>query len=190
MIKNIEWINYSDCLSETSSKIDLDQIEKCFEIISSAQNTDKTIFTCGNGGSASTASHYVTDWTKMAKEKKSSILKSFCLNDNIGLITAYANDIDYESIFEKQIEIYGNSGDILIVVSGSGNSSNIVNALHAARKRDMKSIAIVGYDGGKAAKICDCLVHIPSFDMQICEDIHLMLGHFIMKRLTDEMVVE
>ena len=189
MIKNIEWINYSDCLRETSSKIDLDQIEKCFEIISSAQNTDKTIFTCGNGGSASTASHYVTDWTKMAK-KKIFYIKELFLNDNIGLITAYANDIDYESIFEKQIEIYGNPGDILIVVSGSGNSRNIVNALHAARKRDMKSIAIVGYDGGKAAQICDCLVHIPSFDMQICEDIHLMLGHFIMKRLTNEMVVE
>ena len=139
----------------------------------------------GNGGSAHNASHFITDWAKMSNTEKSIKLKGMCLNDNIGMITAYANDINFEDIFTGQLKIYLQKDDLVIVVSGSGNSQNIINALDYANNNNATTLAFLGYDGGKAISIAQNHILVPSFDMQICEDIHLKIGHIIMKFLCD-----
>ena len=119
----------------------------------------------------------------MFYEQHGKQLKAFCLCDNVNFLTAYANDICFEQIFAKGLMAYGSHSDILISVSGSGNSQNVVNALHTAKDLGIKTISIVGYDGGAVKKLTDLCIHVPSFDMQLCEDLHLSFGHWIMKWL-------
>jgi D-sedoheptulose 7-phosphate isomerase len=109
--------------------------------------------------------------------------RGLSLVDNIGLVTAYANDISYEEIFSGQLSAIMDEGDLVIGISGSGNSKNVINAIHYANSNGGNSLAFVGYDGGELKKISKNSVLVPSFDMQLCEDIHLMLGHIIMKKL-------
>ena len=149
-------------------------------------NCPNKILICGNGGSASTASHYVTDWVKMSLVLREKKLNAICLSDNIGMLTAYANDVNYDDVYSKQVESYGDRGDLLIVVSGSGNSKNILKAVQKAKKLQMRTIAVVGYDGGQVLGNVDEYFHVPSFDMQICEDVHLMFGHMVMKALVED----
>ena len=143
------------------------------------------MFTCGNGGSASTASHYVTDWGKMRFVNKELKFKSLCLSDNIGMLTAYGNDISYNNIFDYSLSNYGSEGDVLVAVSGSGNSENVVNAVKKAKELGIITICVVGYDGGALSDICDHVIHFEVNDMQICEDLHLSFGHVVMKALCE-----
>ena len=160
-----------------------EEIFKAISVIKNAIEESKTIFTCGNGGSALTASHYVTDWTKMAWVNKKYQFKALCLNDNIGMLTAYANDLSYEDIFRETLRSYASKDDVLIAVSGSGNSSNVLNAVNAAKDIGLTSIGIVGFDGGQLKNIVDICVHFNVNDMQISEDLHLSFGHIVMKEL-------
>jgi len=132
------------------------------------------IFICGNGGSSTTASHMVNDFIKMCG------LNATCLSDSVSTLMAYANDECYENIFKRQLEILAKKGDTLIVLSGSGNSKNIINALEYANSIEMKTIAFVGMDGGVVKKHYnpDALVHIET-DMQHSEDVHMILGHLL-----------
>jgi len=164
-------------------QIDFARLDQCVSQICAYANSQSKIMICGNGGSASTASHYVTDWVKMCYMLGGQKLNAICLSDNIGMLTAYANDISYDDVYSKQVESYGNEGDLLVVVSGSGNSKNIIKAVHVAKNNNIKTLGIVGYDGGEIIKITDNCLHIPSFDMQICEDLHLVFGHIVMKNL-------
>ena len=170
-------------LKKTLEKVDDMEINKAVLLISSYIGLDEKILVCGNGGSAMTASHFVTDWLKMPMTKKDRNLNIISLCDNAGVLTAYANDMGYEDVFSEQVRAYGRRGDLLLLVSGSGNSANLIKASQMARKMDIKTLAVVGYDGGKLKKICDHYVHVPSFDMQICEDIHLIFGHIVMRHL-------
>lgn len=174
---------YFKDLNDTLSSIDLNSIENAINIIKDKVEDNKKIITCGNGGSAYAASHYITDWNKSYNLKTGKKFKGLSLCDNYGLVTAYANDTSYENVFSGQLENIGEVGDLLIVVSGSGNSKNIINALKTAKKLSIKTLSVIGYDGGECINISDYFVHIPSFDMQICEDAHLILGHIIMKAL-------
>jgi D-sedoheptulose 7-phosphate isomerase len=141
------------------------------------------VFTCGNGGSAHTASHYITDWVKMAETNSNLKFEGFSLCDNQGAITAFANDSNYDEIFAGQLKSYLNESDLVIGVSGSGNSKNVVKAIEYGNKINANTLAIVGFDGGEIIKIAKCSFHVPCFDMQICEDIHLKFGHIVMKRI-------
>ena len=143
----------------------------------------KKIITCGNGGSASTASHYITDWNKMVNLATGKKFRGVSLCDNVGLITAYGNDLTYADVFAGQIDALMDEGDLLVAVSGSGNSPNVLNAVKAARRAGGNVLGVVGYDGGNLMPICDHSVWVPSFDMQLCEDVHLMFGHMVMKTL-------
>ena len=172
-------------LSDSIKKIPFERIDTAVEIIRDAVEKQKWVFTCGNGGSASTASHYITDWGKMRLVNKGLNFKALCLSDNIGMLTAYANDISFEDIFNYPLSNYASEGDILIAVSGSGNSQNVVNAVKRAKDLGLTTICVVGYDGGKLAQICDHVVHFQIDDMQICEDLHLSFGHIVMKALCD-----
>jgi len=165
------------------SKLDLEDFDQAIEIISSVYKSGKKIITCGNGGSANTASHYITDWNKMVPLATGEKFRGVSLCDPIGLITAYANDISYEDVFSGQIDGLMDEGDLLIAISGSGNSLNVINAIEAARRAKGVVLGVVGYDGGKILPMCDHSVWIKSFDMQLCEDMHLMFGHMVSKSL-------
>jgi D-sedoheptulose 7-phosphate isomerase len=183
MEKTIMIDDYIRNLHSTFLKIDHDAILKLFDEIDQRIDTSKCIFTAGNGGSAFTASHYITDWNKMLKLSKGNNLRGISLADNIGIITAFGNDEGYEKIFSGQLSALGQSGDLLIVISGSGNSKNIVHLLQTAKEMNVDTFGILGYDGGEVKALTDNHIHIPSFDMQICEDIHLSIGHMVMKHL-------
>lgn len=174
---------YFESLTKVLNKIDPASIDSLIGAILATATSNAMIFTCGNGGSASTASHYITDWTKMYNLATGNKFRGLSLCDNQGLITAYANDLSYDQIFSGQLQSLGNEGDLLITVSGSGNSKNIISALKCASDNSITTVAIVGYDGGECTKYADLVVHVPSFDMQICEDIHLMIGHIVMKKI-------
>lgn len=176
---------YTDSLKEAIDSCDAKQWNIAINIISEAYKNGRNIFTCGNGGSASTASHYIVDWNKMTLHYNHKALKGICLCDNIGTLTAYANDYDYSKIFSEQLKFYANKSDVLIIVSGSGNSDNILNALRQAKELQLTTIAVVGFDGGRASKLADYCVHVPKNDMQIVEDLHLSFGHMVMKHLCE-----
>ena len=107
-----------------------------------------------------------------------------CFSDNIGVLTAYANDLAYENIFDEQLASYANSGDLLIAISGSGNSKNILKAVEKAKEIGVSTIGVTGFDGGRLHSEVDLGINFPVFDMQLCEDLHLSFGHFIMKELS------
>jgi D-sedoheptulose 7-phosphate isomerase len=175
--------NYFRAHQELSTKIDFNQIDFAIQLIKSKYKSGSKIITCGNGGSAYTASHYITDWNKMVNLATGERFKGISLCDNIGLITAYANDLAYEEIFSGQLKSIMDKNDLLITVSGSGNSPNVIKAIEYANSIGADTLAIVGYDGGKAMQLSKYSVWVPSFDMQLCEDIHLMFGHLVMKEL-------
>jgi D-sedoheptulose 7-phosphate isomerase len=171
------------------NKIDIQSVENIIDLIKKAQTEGKKIFTCGNGGSASTASHMITDWNKMTTIATGEKVYGFALTDNIGLITAYANDTDYDNIFKGQLQSVMDEGDYLIAISGSGNSKNVINAVEYANSINATTIGIVGFDGGNLIKKARHSILVPSFDMQVCEDIHLMICHMIMKNLCNAEII-
>ena len=174
---------YFSKITGVFKSLDTGAIDNAVALIEETISKDKCIFTCGNGGSAYAASHYITDWNKMYTLNTRRRFKGISLCDNIGSVTAYANDIDYDHVFSGQLRSLGSAGDLLIVVSGSGNSKNLIEAIKVANELGIRTLALVGYDGGECKKLAESVVHVPSYDMQFCEDIHLMIGHIIMKRL-------
>jgi D-sedoheptulose 7-phosphate isomerase len=177
--------NYILSLNSVLAKVDKEQIKKAISLVKDSFSKEKKIITCGNGGSAYNASHYITDWNKMTNITKKKNFFGFSLCDNVGLITAYSNDIGYDHIFKGQLECILQEDDLLICISGSGNSKNVLNAAEYANSKGATTLAIVGYDGGELINKCKHSVHVPSFDMQICEDVHLIIGHMITKELAD-----
>ncbi len=163
--------------------LDCLEFQKGIDLIKEKFELGKKIITCGNGGSASTASHYITDWNKMINLATGKKFRGISLCDNIGIITAYANDMSYEGIFTGQLKAILDESDLVIGISGSGNSPNVLNAVEFANANGADTLAIVGYDGGKLKKIAKQSVWVPSFDMQLCEDVHLIFGHMVMKAL-------
>ncbi len=170
--------------------LNLDEVISAINLIKNKIKNSNSIFTMGNGGSAHNASHFITDWNKMVHLNTGKKVKGYCLNDNIGMITAYSNDIKFDDIFIEQLKNLLEKDDLVLVVSGSGKSKNILNALNYANNCNADTLAFLGYDGGDAIKIAKKSILVSSFDMQICEDIHLQIGHIIMKCLCDFEVIE
>jgi len=177
---------YFDKHIEIYSKLDFGAFELGVDLIWKTFINKGKIFTCGNGGSALTASHYVTDWNKAITEVASIPFQGISLVDNIGLVTAFANDVSYAEIFTSQLKSLLGKKDLVIAISGSGNSPNVINALDYANMIGADTLAIVGYDGGELKKVAKHSIWIPSFDMQVCEDIQLMFGHAVVKKLTQK----
>lgn len=175
--------NYLIAHSRLASELNTDTFQHGIDMIKAAFDSGKKILTCGNGGSASTASHYITDWNKMVNLTTGKKFRGVCLCDNMGLITAYGNDLSYAEVFSGQVDAMMDEGDLLVAVSGSGNSLNLLKAVEAARRASGNVLGIVGYDGGKLMPMCDHSVWVQSFDMQLCEDLHLMFGHMVVKAL-------
>lgn len=175
--------NYLRAHADLLQRMDQAAVGEAIDLVYEKFQSGKKIITCGNGGSAATASHYITDWNKMINLATNKKFYGSCLNDNIGLITAYANDISYDEIFSGQLKSILDEGDLLVAISGSGNSKNILKAVEYANIVGASTLGIAGYDGGKLKRIASHCVWIPSFDMQLCEDFHLMFGHMVMKSL-------
>lgn len=162
------------------NSLDLNSVNQVMNVLEDARLHGKRIFICGNGGSAATASHYCCDFNKGVSENQNDKYNFECLNDNIPTLMAVANDIGYEEVFRFPLKNKMKSGDILIGISGSGNSKNVVNAMEYAKSIGGTTIAIVGYSGGKMKKMADYNIHVNINDMQISEDIHMMLDHMMM----------
>lgn len=174
---------YMKTLSDAALSAPTSSIDAALDVLKQGLERNSKIFTCGNGGSALTASHFVTDWAKMRWINKGKKFNAICLSDNIGMLTAYANDVSYADVFSEPLKNYGTIDDILVVVSGSGNSENVVKALETAKSLGIKTIGLSGYSGGKVKELSDISIHYPIHDMQIVEDLHLSFGHIVMKQL-------
>jgi len=174
---------YINNLKTTLENINQKEIDSLFNIISKKINKDKNIFIFGNGGSATTAQHFVTDWNKMYLVKKNKKIRASCLNENIGIITAYANDLSYDKIFSKQLESLMRKDDLAIAISTSGKSKNIINAYKTTKKLKGNFFILTSQNGGFFKNFKKNIIKIPTLDTQICEDLHLVIGHTIMRRL-------
>ena len=175
--------NYLSAHAALAGKLDIAAFQAGIDLIKTTYEAGKKIVTCGNGGSASTASHYITDWNKMVNLATGNKFRGVSLCDNIGLITAYGNDLSYDEIFSGQAKAILDEGDLLVAISGSGNSTNVIKAVEYANSIGAVTLAIVGYDGGKLMPLAQHSVWVPSMDMQLCEDVHFMFGHLVMKSL-------
>ena len=143
----------------------------------------RQVFFCGNGGSAGNAIHLANDFLYGIAKRTGAGLRVNALSANAAVITCLANDVGYDSIFSEQLAVQGTRDDLLIVLSGSGNSPNIVAALEQAKTMGIKSYAILGYSGGRCKELADVAIHFPVDDMQISEDLQLVVGHMLMQWL-------
>jgi D-sedoheptulose 7-phosphate isomerase len=174
---------YLDAHRALAGKLDLQAFEAGVALIRATFEAGRQIITCGNGGSAYAASHFITDWNKMVTLATGKKFRGISLCDNLGMVTAFANDTSFEEIFVGQLRAILEPGDLVIAVSGSGNSPNVIKAIEYANDARARTLALVGYDGGRLKQIAAQTVWVPSFDMQLCEDVHLMFGHVVMKAL-------
>ena len=172
--------NYTKRINMAFSKIDQSSIDKVLSVLNQSFESGARIWIAGNGGSAATASHFATDLSR-CKNSKYETIKGISLCDNSGLITAISNDFGYEYIFSRQLSNLATSGDLLIVLSASGNSKNILEVLGWAKNNQVKTIALTGFDGGEANKIADISIHIPTEigDYGVAEDTHSIICHFL-----------
>ena len=175
--------NYLAAHARLAEQADLSGLEAGVELVRRKFEDGHKVVTCGNGGSAYTASHYICDWTKMGNLATGGKYRGFSLCDNIGLVTAFANDMSYDEVFAGQLKSMLDGGDLLVAVSGSGNSPNVLRAVEYANSVGADTLAVVGYDGGRLKSLAKHSVWVRSFDMQLCEDVHLMFGHMVMKAL-------
>jgi D-sedoheptulose 7-phosphate isomerase len=153
------------------------------DAIVSALKNEKSIYIFGNGGSSATASHFVVDWKKGTGMTLGVSAPVYCLTDNVPLLTAFANDVNYESVFAEIMSISAKKGDIAFAISGSGNSENVIKGLQKAKEIGCFLIGLTGFDGGEVGKIVDINCHVPSFNMQIVEDIHSTFGHSVLQSI-------
>jgi len=174
--------SYSKILHESLINIDDASMKACFDILLEGINNGVNLLSCGNGGSSSIAEHLVCDFIKQASSGSTIKPKVIPLLTT-PVITAIANDISYDEIFSFQVERYATSDDILISVSSSGDSQNIINAINTAKNLGVKTISFVGFDGGRAAQISDIALHIKADNYGIVEDAHHALMHIFSQYL-------
>jgi D-sedoheptulose 7-phosphate isomerase len=176
-------IDYKNTLAEALKNLSLEEVAIVIELLRQIKMNKKNIFVIGNGGSALTASHLASDLNKGASYNKQERFRVTCLCDNIATIMAYANDVDYTQIFVEQLKNFLQPKDMVIGISGSGNSVNVINAFEYANSIGASTVALVGFDGGKLKQIAQYTIHIPINDMQISEDLHLVIVHMLMRAL-------
>lgn len=171
--------DYADKLKTALLSVDQDSLKKAVEVLENTFLRNSNIFVCGNGGSAAISDHFMCDHSKCIHSDTNFSPKVFSLSSNMSLITAIGNDISYEDVYSYQIEMFGQTGDTLVVVSSSGNSPNILKALTAAKSSGMNTIALVGFNGGKAKNLADIVLHVPINNYGITEDAHQSLMHIL-----------
>jgi D-sedoheptulose 7-phosphate isomerase len=157
-------------------------IDRIADTLLGAYDAGRTVFLCGNGGSAALASHFACDLGKgTAYCNGGKRFRVLSLTDNLPTLTAWANDSSYEDVFSEQLRNFVQPHDVAFAISGSGNSKNVLNALHVAREAGAATVGISGFQGGAMKRLCDHCVIVPSNDMQIIEDLHLAIAHSIFR---------
>src|SRR5512145_599961 len=182
-MKRVE--NYLSSLQQTMDELPREAIVRVIDLLHSTRMDGRQVFIMGNGGSASTATHFVCDLAKNTRKDGLPHFKVIGLTDNMALFSAYANDEGYENVFSQQLANLVMPGDIVIGISASGNSKNVLNAVELAKTRNATTVGFTGFDGGRLAQMVDLNVHVNSNIIEHVEDIHLMLEHMIVKTLKD-----
>lgn len=175
--------SYAKSISFGLQSIDKFQLERAANILLEAIQNRQTIYVCGNGGSAAISDHFLCDHSKCIYHDTDHRPKIVSLPSSVSTITAIANDINYDSVFSYQLEMFADPNDVLVVVSSSGNSSNIVKALQFAKTLGMKTIALVGFDGGKAFGLADIPLHVPVDNYGVVEDCHQSIMHILAQHI-------
>jgi len=181
---------YIDDLTGLLKTIDLDAVERVGAVIWQAYRDGRTVFLIGNGGSAATASHFACDLAKGATVPGKRRVRAVSLTDNVALMTAIGNDIGYEELFTEQIANLARQGDVLVAISASGNSPNILHTLRWAKENGLVTVAVLGFDGGEAAKIAQHVVLAESRNYGLVEDFHLIFEHAVSQWLRQKIEVE
>jgi D-sedoheptulose 7-phosphate isomerase len=183
-------ISYVTALQETINQLPKHEIVQVMELLHSARLAGRQIFIMGNGGSASTATHFVADLAKNTRKEGWPHYKVIGLSDNMALFSAYANDEGYENVFAQQLANLVAPEDIVIAISASGNSKNVLNAVALAKSANATTIGFTGFDGGKLCSMVDIDIHVNSNIIEHVEDIHLILEHMIVKSLRERVYSE
>lgn len=174
---------YLKDLADILGRLSLDEIAGVIAAIEEAHAQGRQIFIIGNGGSAATASHMMCDLNKSTIGRKGDApwprFRAIALNDNVSLMTAWANDTDFTHIFSGPLRNLAQKGDLLIAISASGNSPNILSAVHAAKELGVKVVGLTGFGGGQLAKLADVSFDVPSSEYGPVEDVHMILDHII-----------
>ncbi|WP_417602390.1 SIS domain-containing protein [Owenweeksia hongkongensis] len=174
---------YLGLVKQTIDKLDQSAINAAAQAFLDAYHKGGNIYVFGNGGSGATASHVAGDFLKGASYGLDKRFKMICLNDNIASMMAIANDIGYEDIFIEPLKNFIGKDDLVIGISGSGNSENVVRAMTYAKDQGVKTLALSGFNGGKISKLADISVHADVMDMEVCEDIHMIIFNIIKKEM-------
>lgn len=166
-------------LQDVMAELSLSELERLSSSLFRAYRNDKQVFTLGNGGSSSTASHMAADLAKNTISPHMHRFRIACLSDNVSVMTALANDLGYANVFAEQLINHIRSGDVLLVVSASGNSPNVLNAMRYARSQSAEVAALLGFDGGRARELADIALVVPANDYGVVEDAHLIINHIL-----------
>ena len=177
------FMNYGNRLQASLATAEWSEVAQLAADIHECWLEKRQVFICGNGGSAGNAIHLANDFLYGIAKRPGGGLRVNALSSNPSVITCLANDIGYDRVFSEQLSVMANPNDLLIVLSGSGNSPNIVAALEQAKTMNVKSYAILGFSGGRSKQIADVPIHFPIDDMQVAEDLQLIVGHMLMQWL-------
>ncbi|HLO33933.1 MAG TPA: SIS domain-containing protein [Anaerolineales bacterium] len=178
--------DYITALQRTMDQLGQQSIADAIRVLQHARLRGNQVFIMGNGGSASTASHFVCDLAKNTRREGQLHFRVMGLTDNMAIFSAYANDEGYENVFSQQLENLINPGDLVVAISASGNSKNVLNAIAEAQKHQATTIGFTGFDGGRLGQMVDINIHVKSNIIEHVEDIHLMLEHMIVKIIKDQ----
>jgi D-sedoheptulose 7-phosphate isomerase len=177
---------YLGGVSDLVMKVPPEEIERITGIIMEAYRNGRTVYVFGNGGGSATSAHFVCDLAKGTATEGRPRLRAVSLAANVALLTAWANDTDYTNTFGEQLSNFVSPGDVVIGLSGSGMSPNVINAFHVANEAGATTVLFSGFRGGKAKEVADESIVVPSDDMQQIEDVHLILAHIIFRCVREQ----
>jgi len=175
--------DYITRLSAVLAALDRAQVDNAVNVIAEAWRAGRQVITLGNGGSSMTALHFVNDWNKSIFMASGKPFRGRSLVDNMGLVMSYGNDVSFQDIFVEQLKNLLQAGDLVIAISGSGNSENVIRAVRYANEHDAVTLGLCGYRGGKLKELAQHVVWANVDDMQLSEDVHAIFGHIVMQRL-------
>ena len=175
--------DYLEGLRAMLETVDAGKIDAYADLLFDAWKDDRSVYVMGNGGSSYCASHHVSDYVKTAQVEGQHRLRAFSLSDNMGMLTAIGNDLSYDDIFLHPLQSYAKLGDLVVAISCSGNSPNVVKACEWARANGMTVVALTGFDGGKLGKVADLHINFASDNYGFVEDMQQSVGHNVAQRL-------
>ena len=174
---------YTKKLAELLDRLDFAAIDVGVDLIEKAWRDGRQIIALGNGGSSLTALHFINDWNKSVYLSSGIPFRGRTLVDNIGLVMSYANDVSFEDVFAEQLKNILQPGDLVLALSGSGNSENVIRAVKYANEHGATTLGLCGYRGGKLKETAQHVIWVDADDMQLSEDVHFFFGHIVMQRL-------